>query len=306
MLPRVVLGKTNCTRIVNCKAGVGTLTCSAAITLMVGAAVMFLWMAASVRPALRRSPDALPFCSSAVRALMQDQRSKFAAEYSIAALWLMSLPLMPGCFPAFWLAPVPNHYELPLRPSLACIWRVLRIGIGWSSVLYLACGVLVHLQEPKLEGEDREFAGMVVCAAVHLASAIITSPSSRRSLHAHLNRLASPPEEWCAALIAGLISRRGSAKHVLMLASESFRVIPFESLCAKDFERGPALGIDGSDSLASRSVAAELGQADAFISHSWHDSECSSGSHMLADRPLADAHRLPTCGLFCDQHSHIL
>ena len=58
----------------------------------------------------------------------------------------------------------------------------------------------------------------------------------------------------------------GEQRRLLSLARHSFRLIPFKSMSDTDL-----VGNDGT-SLASRSVEANLGDCDAFVSHSWSDS----------------------------------
>ena len=154
------------------------------------------------------------------------------------------------------------------RAVLRRLWLVMR-------VLFLACGVLLvgfgWLIQIALYGEinptqfGRGFAGAVMFVGWGACS-----HRNRGRVHRWLGSLgASGTQEQEAAALASLISRGsrggGGVAEALTMAAGSFRVLPLGRLEPDDLASNVDTGLN------ARVRRADLGDCDAFISHSWQD-----------------------------------
>ena len=109
------------------------------------------------------------------------------------------------------------------------------------------------------------------CLIGHGATIMITellmTQTVRNLIYPALNSLASKGDAGRAAGVAALIGKR-DVKTVLAQARRSFMGVPFSHLALEHFESNQLDGAMMKD-LAQR---CQLGEVDAFLSHSWHDS----------------------------------
>ena len=153
------------------------------------------------------------------------------------------------------------------RRNLRHLWRVSRALLLGSSFGFVFIGVL-GTRVGSGTGNRYHPRDHLVVAAMHLACAAVFTPRMRAAVHTWLGRLVSRGNAQHAAVVAGLVS--GSAPNVaLSLARQRFRVLPLERLALDDLLDGRQRG--QAQQLFSRSVPAELGACDAFVSHSWSD-----------------------------------
>jgi len=97
-----------------------------------------------------------------------------------------------------------------------------------------------------------------------IIASIGASTPVRRSAHAWLGRIGTTVEVQAAAGVAALVGALRPAK-ALVLAKKRFCGLPFECLQLTDLTTNTDTG------LYQKSVLLQLGQCDAFISHSWSD-----------------------------------
>ena len=124
---------------------------------------------------------------------------------------------------------------------------------------------------------DPEMLALLGCAlSFVVVGAALPSATNRGWAYAQLSRLMLVAEDREAAAVAGMLARI-SPRKLSLLAHESFRVLPFSALQESDItgsattvERDPTANFD-KGALHLRTVPAQLGECDVFLSHSWHD-----------------------------------
>jgi len=106
-----------------------------------------------------------------------------------------------------------------------------------------------------------------VAGASWLFCAALATPTNRGRVIVWLGRLGSSAwdEQSSAAAIASLLGGQ-AVLDTWQTATKEFRVLRFSQLRQSDL----ASSDDAAD-LRARTEPAELGNADAFVSHSWHD-----------------------------------
>ena len=98
------------------------------------------------------------------------------------------------------------------------------------------------------------------------AVVLVARPAAVARVHARLGRLGDRTGTTAAAAgIAGLIGKT-DIDHVVKNARRRFRAIRFTDLSEEDIKSN-----EPNPELYARATAVALGEADAFISHSWHD-----------------------------------
>ena len=212
---------------------------------------------------LRRSADAPPLWCRQGRRLIRQQMSLFDAVHGRCKRYQLLAGLI-GLLPDFWLAGDSGYYELSMRRSLDNLWAIAR----WISLFVVTFMLIVAsllLADGELTRDDAVIGPMdaVACAAAFVVGALISAPAARRRVYAALGRLGSTPEEQKAAAVAALVGRGSSDLSALTL--RSFRALPFTCLSEDDFSSS------GDSGLNAHAVLTELGECDAFLSHSWHD-----------------------------------
>ena len=185
-----------------------------------------------------------------------------------------------GCPQGFFAAVAP-------RVRLNRLWRGYRIFAGAMFFFFFfnflaATGALPSdpnsavnysalppPEDPRQTSPDRppnpeDAPGALATAIVFLFIAVGLRPAVRRRVHAFLGSLAVRGEAKAAAAVAGLVGGRNPAE-ALKHGLNTFRGLPYESLSLED------LSTSGDTGLHNKTVKANLGQVDAFLSHSWHD-----------------------------------
>lgn len=115
--------------------------------------------------------------------------------------------------------------------------------------------------------EDDSIASFVALALVSVFCALWPSPARRGRITRFLGSLgqrggSGNNEQYQAAAVAALLGGRG-VESALEMAGSKFRVLPLDKLSEDDMATSKDTGLFG------KTVAASLGEADAFVSHSW-------------------------------------
>ena len=161
------------------------------------------------------------------------------------------------------------------RTSLSRTWRSYRLLVGAMLVFF---ATLIISPPPPVD--DREAAAsadprLTADAEAEVISGVVVSfvfvlvvfglrPSVRRRFHSFLGSIAAKNEVRAAAAVAGLVGGRNPSE-ALMHGAASFRGLPFDQLSSAD------LSSSGDTGLHAKTVKLNLGEVDAFFSHSWHD-----------------------------------
>ncbi len=161
-----------------------------------------------------------------------------------------------------------NGEPLPPRLMLRRHFKVLRATyflFGLWTLVYLVAMVVHDHGYARTTG----FYGTLVHGVVDVGLAMVTTTRHLRSVQALMRRIGGTGSKDAAAAIAAMLNRVGVEK-AMELAENSFRALPFSALSEADLRAaapGKLVGVD----LASRTVRANLGEVDAFVSHSWSD-----------------------------------
>ena len=182
-----------------------------------------------------------------------------------------------------------------VRMKVGMMWRALRIGLPAGATCVIASLVSNALYDPYLDGwhfgrsfilEAEEKDTLSECSDFWLVLSVMVlwwilslaaTPRRRRRVKAWLLKLVSDQEHRDAAFVAAMLGRSDSAgtgsKAELRLAvnamveqaKQNFYAIPTSSLHLVDLASNEDTGLN------ERVGRAKLGQVDAFVSHSWHD-----------------------------------
>jgi len=176
---------------------------------------------------------------------------------------LASISLVPTV-PLSHLVGVPDGAA---RINLRRLWRTMRALIFAVGVSLLSSILSAYSFEKDwmVFGSLGIFPGYGVAGAGCLIFfSCVTFPAARRRAHAQLRKIVNRGQTVAAAGVAALISGVGVGKSVQM-AKRNFKVMDFGKLSESDFTSNKDTGLN------QKVEPCELGQADAFISHSWHD-----------------------------------
>jgi len=184
--------------------------------------------------------------------------STFGRTAGIAVMLLL--------FPVVWAAAQPSSsFRIERLAAYRRLWTVTRglfgtWGVG-TTIAGCAC-VLVdapwdtHLVVPSV---------LLLAAMELLLAAVGLSTPVRKRVQAWVSRVGAGSTMRAAAGVAALVGTLRPEK-ALALARERFCALPFDVLRQADFNTNEDTGLN------EKSVPMQLGQCDAFISHSWSDS----------------------------------
>ena len=96
---------------------------------------------------------------------------------------------------------------------------------------------------------------------------ILQQPAVRSAILALLSRLATSGDAGRAAGVAALIGKKDT-KALLVQARRGFQGVSFGKLKPEHF----ASNAPDAEAMANLPQRCQLGEVDAFLSHSWHDS----------------------------------
>ena len=172
--------------------------------------------------------------------------------------------------PLIWAVAQPeDSFVLSSRTSLRRIWLVWRLanlcwGAIWTSVAAVAFS-RGHAHVPVVPSLA---ASGVVCLLI----ATVATPSNRGRVTNWLGAAGSSEEAKVAALLSAVVGGM-TAQQAFSTAQRNFSGIRFDALSIDDFGNSDLAGKEARDlDLKSRTTRnLELGQVDAFLSHSWRD-----------------------------------
>ena len=209
---------------------------------------------------------AAPFLYLAVLEL-SDERGPaplaVAGYASAAIIFLSGAVASGGRHIIFRRSSTPGSVLGPVIPWLHfCVCAVCITAGGMAFPLIVGSLYVAH---------NKVSAPLVLCAAVVLCCGLAFTKRFLSKVLAILTKLGSTSEELEAAVLAGICSLgKRSIEDLLAMAHSKFCVLPFDKLHKEDFANSTSSA--GSVPLSERTIKASLGECDAFISHSWHDS----------------------------------
>ena len=215
------------------------------------------------------------YCHTICKAMHQYRVEQGTAKFTM----LFLAAGFPGMFPGFWLEralPDDQCYVMPARMTLQSAWVAIRcfsvlVAVHWCATVVYS-GVLSDARSP-----FDTMSGSVFGISMLLFMGILPSAAKRRRAMAFLRRLAQTAEEGEATTIGTLIGQMGAAR-AFEYATQTFRVVNGPELKAADFSAisyGVIVNSGTRQDITSlefhRTQHADLGDCDAFISHSWRD-----------------------------------
>lgn len=157
-----------------------------------------------------------------------------------------------------------KRFTMPARRALDRLWNVVRfalISIGLSEAFgYAISGAILSTPMPLQD----LVGGVLQSVSFIFVSAMVTKGNRGRVL-SWLGRLAVADEVRTASVVASLTSNLQSPL-LMKNAVAHFKSIKFSSLCMEDFATNKC-----QRDLSTLSHRTRIGQADVFLSHSWHD-----------------------------------
>lgn len=236
-------------------------------------AVLMVWILVLNRP----RPGMPGRWSSASWRLIIKAMRTYSSEHGLAKFALLFVVVgFPGSCPGFWLGRNDDYYALPARVALRHAWR----GVRCFSVAAALIVCLAAVSLSVIHGADDSDAisRYVFGMSLLLFMGLLPSSRNRRWIIGTLKRLTQTAEERQAAAIGAFIGQMGS-RRAFEYASRTFCVIGGDQLSASDFGKGFIHVVVKGDTdathqaraLRGRTRLAELGDGDAFISHSWRD-----------------------------------
>ena len=179
------------------------------------------------------------------------------------------------------------------RALLSRVWlsvRLLQVIIGAIDLLTVCIASLCRLAGIQAVWfNPGRIAGHVVRSFAYFACCAATSAANRGRFRRVMKkeiivRFGSSKGSWLreareAATISALLGS-SNPDAALALAAATFRALSYDRLTEADFMG--TLGSEGALTLSERTIDAELGNVDCFLSHSWQD-EGSTKFAVLSD-----------------------
>lgn len=159
-----------------------------------------------------------------------------------------------------------GKFSLPPRQRLQRLWLAGRVVCCFFASATLPVGVIGVLDNDAspIHGISNIVSGLLVLSLV-----VAFSPSRRRSMTASLfDKLHFDDQSRSAAMVAAMTGGI-SAEAALDAATASFRAISFAKLSAEDFVSNEVN--TSREAHLARTQHVNLGDCDAFVSHSWSD-----------------------------------
>ena len=179
---------------------------------------------------------------------------------------------------------------MPPRLKLRRLWLALRFFLlGVGAVFVTTPSVHESLAEEGafvdgLYGNDLAYssaslnalASFVPAGIAFLVCALVATAANRGRVLRRLGELGKAGgEQQQAAAVAALVGGSNPIK-VLAMGADRFRTLPLDAIAEADLLTNQDTG------LHQKTTLAELGSADAFISHSWHDDGAAKHAQLFA------------------------
>lgn len=163
---------------------------------------------------------------------------------------------------------------MPPRRMLRRLWLVYRLGlVAYAGINLIGCieaSCVANDEEgcsdPLFSFEDYITAHLAVMTSC-LVAALVLTPSTRGHVLRRLGELFAThgTKAQEAASVAALLGNRDAAT-TLAVATERFRALPLAQLTREELAHNKP-----DPTMHSKTVQVNLGQVDAFVSHSWSD-----------------------------------
>ena len=184
------------------------------------------------------------------------------------------------------------------RRKLQRLWLVHRLTMGGVGLLhlFLALSYLLHAAATPTEAtmhctitgcthnasvaidrmsvESDTIISVMLIGFFNVLGALVFAPRCRACVLRRIGSVGRYRSQYQeAAAVAALLNSRTSVVEAITIAKRVFRVLPLDRLTPADFATSTTLSDIGRsvESLFSRTRRADLGDCDAFVSHSWHD-----------------------------------
>jgi len=167
------------------------------------------------------------------------------------------------CIVLFVLVP-PLRNPPPPRLILQSLWLATRSFYGWVGLSMFVAMVVITATNPDFAALP-DCPAYLVCFGSWILMSTITTKGVRDRVHALLQDLLTAGEANAAAGVAALVGQL-SPEEALKLGHENFRALPFEAMDSETFSSNKE-----TKGLYEATEKCELGDVDAFLSHSWSD-----------------------------------
>jgi len=167
-----------------------------------------------------------------------------------------------------------DAWLMPPRRMLRRLWLVYRLGlVAYAGINLIGCieaSCVANDEEgcsdPLFSFEDYITAHLAVMTSC-LVAALVLTPSTRGHVLRRLGELFAThgTKAQEAASVAALLGNRDAAT-TLAVATERFRALPLAQLTREELAHNKP-----DPTMHSKTVQVNLGQVDAFVSHSWSD-----------------------------------
>ena len=211
----------------------------------------------------------LLFAFSVITSVMDsDEVSTSEILYSIVSVVMLCVSIFLSPVLLCECCPCCAPRAMQPRVALLRLWASVRVFL-FALALVLFNFVLVPLVGGTLDLSRNETpTGCILILIVWVGVAAFATPRNRGRLHRFLFQLGSTSGQGSAeeesAIIASLIGGV-SAESALTLGESRFRALPLSDLSAEDLKTNSDTG------LFKKTRTIKLGEASAFISHSWSD-----------------------------------
>jgi len=158
---------------------------------------------------------------------------------------------------------------MPARLALQRLWLSLRLCVTLMAIAAIPIYGSLGMIEPQFAASPMLYI-QILLGPYWLFWVAASKPSIRGRVRIFLDSLnvGDKDELAQAATIAAFIGRLG-LRRALIDAERSFCTLPFGVLREEHFEEAATMLAD--QGLASQTASCKLGEADAFLSHSWRD-----------------------------------
>ena len=265
--------------------------CVKQYTVYVGAIATFGGGGLSLITIFRRGTGAPQLGSwAAEAAIIQAQWRNFRLVHGhITSILAVMCAAPVTLLPSFWRERHPDYYLMQARAALERVWLIIRGVFLLVSVLQMI-GYVIEIEEDLFRGKasslymnesyskpelycegcflrwsTQTWSHLCLSISSLVFGAVLPSTARRQRVNAFIARMSQTPEEREATVIAMLVGRVG-VHRVMRLAMDEFRVLEWSKLSEGDWDSSADSG------LGDQTDRAQLGECDAFISHSWHDS----------------------------------
>ena len=189
-----------------------------------------------------------------------------------------------GIIREMWLWVEMGLAPMPPRLKLKRLWLAFRLVTFGFATLFLAVCIYETVDDPfddpiAIQGTETN----ISLSASFLIASLVLTPANRGRVVAWLGALGksskSNTAENEAAALAALVNNL-SAAEAFKRGTERFRALPIDKLTRADlpgskvltgYSQGMSAAAQPTKELFNKTKSANLGEVDAFISHSWSD-----------------------------------